>query len=402
MKGFKGMDGNSSNQILVKHTAAVHISNVLTLNQRKIANILLKNAYSTLISHEQHTIQVRDLLKQLGWKASSNSTESLKNDLKFLNTTQLEWNIFKRDKKRSWSISTLLASAKIENGTIFYSYSSALRQALYNPNIYAKLDLMVQQKIKNKHSIVLWEYIMCELSAIRKRRMTTKWVSLDDLRKILGLQNSSTYNSFSTLHRLLKPAIDEINQKSEINVLLEFQKEQRTARALRFVITCNEQISVNEYEKKAELLGISGEQIKKDLADYGHERVDFAMEYTRKQISSGKVINNVAAFYKVALRENWGAEITSDNVKAVQLEMTIEGMPVSSLIKDFLMILKNKVGEPIFNAWFADAVYETTDDNVLIIKASSTFKRDYILSNFTEAIKMATKQFPKITGINVR
>ena len=396
------MDGNNGNQILVKHTAAVHISNVLTLNQRKIANILLKNAYSTLISHEQHTIQVRELLHQLGWRISSNSTESLKNDLIILNTTQLEWNIFKRDKKRSWSISTLLASAKIENGTVFYSYSSALRQALYNPNIYAKLDLMVQQKIKNKHSIVLWEYIMCELSAIGKRQMVTKWISLDDIRKILGLQNSSTYNSFNTLHRLLKSSIDEINQKSEINVFLEFQKEQRTVRALRFVITRREQISTSEYEKKAELLGVSRDQIKNDLADYGRERVDFAMEYTKKQISSGKVINNVAAFYKVALRENWGTQITSENVKAVQLEMVIEDMPVSSIVKDFLMMLRNRIGEPIFNAWFTDAIYETTYDNVLIIKASSTFKRDYILNNFTEAIKIASKQFPKITGINVR
>lgn len=393
------MDGNINNQILVKHTAAVHISNVLTLNQRKIANILLKNAYSTLISHEQHTIQVRDLLCQLGWKASSNSTESLKDDLRILNTTQLEWNIFKRDRKRSWSISTLLASAKIENGTIFYSYSSTMRQALYNPNIYAKLDLMVQQKIRNKHSIVLWEYIMCELSAIGKRQMITKWLFLDDLRKILGLQNSSTYNSFNALHRLIKPAIEEINQKSEINVFLEFQKECRSVRALRFVITRSEQISANEYAKKAELFGISVEQIKNDLADYGPERVHFAMEYTRKQISDGKVINNVAAFYKVALRENWGAQKTSENVKAVQLEMAIEELTVSNLIKNFLMALKNRVGDAIFNSWFADAAYETADDKVLIIKASSSFKRDYILSNFTEAIKEQQDDFLKFRGL---
>ena len=46
-------------------------------------------------------------------------------------------------------------------------------------------------------------------------------------------------------------------------------------------------------------------------------------------------------------------------------------------------------------------MYETTNDNVLIIKTSSTFKRDYILNSFTEIIKATAKEFPKISGINV-
>ncbi len=134
------MQDKSKSPVLMKHTAAVHISNILSLNQRKIANILLRNAYYNLQNNECHTIQVKELLRQLGWKSSSNTTDALKYDLKALNTVQLEWNILKQDRKRTWSITTFLADAKIENGNVTYSYSKALRDALYNPNIYAKLN----------------------------------------------------------------------------------------------------------------------------------------------------------------------------------------------------------------------------------------------------------------------
>ena len=33
--------------VLMKHAAAVHINNQLTMNQRKVANILLLNAYDS-------------------------------------------------------------------------------------------------------------------------------------------------------------------------------------------------------------------------------------------------------------------------------------------------------------------------------------------------------------------
>ena len=386
-------------KFLVKHTAAVHISNILTLNQRKIANVLLKNAYQELISREQHSIKTRDLLRQLGWSDSSSSNDALKKDLKVLNTTQLEWNIFKRDRRRSWNISTMLAGASIENGVITYSYSTVLRQALYNPNIYAKLDLGIQRKIQNKHAIAIWEYVMCELSIIGKRQMVSRWIPLDDIRKLLGLQDKSSYNSFKAFHRVLETAVEEINAKSEIKIETEFQKEKREVKDLRFVVSRYEpQIFTKDHAKAAKMFGLAEEQIKKDLADYGKDRVDSAIKYTSRQIINGKIINNVAAFYKMALRENWKEEVTSENVKAAQIELAIDGMPISDKIKDFLSALKEKIGAGVFNSWFSDAQYEVSEDD----NTSSPFKRDYILNNFSDFISATMKKFPKITGISVR
>lgn len=47
-----------SQQELKKHVAAVHIRNRLSLLERKVANILLLNAYEDLLTQEVHTIKV--------------------------------------------------------------------------------------------------------------------------------------------------------------------------------------------------------------------------------------------------------------------------------------------------------------------------------------------------------
>jgi plasmid replication initiation protein len=391
----------SKNTTLVKHTAAVHINNLLSLNQRKIANILLKNAYSELKNGSWHSMQVRDLLDQLGWKNTSNSTEMIKNDLKVLNSTQLEWNILKMDRKKVWNITTFLSDAKIENGTINYSYSLALRDALYNPNIYAKLDLMVQKRFKTKHAIVLWEYVLGELGAAGKSNVYTsvytRWISLEELRKILGLQGRRTYSSFNALNqKVLIPGLEEVNEKSEINVSMKVRKEMRRIEWVRFIVEKDGVIGTDEdkailLERKngeiADTLGISPEQIVQDVKTYGENRVTFALEYTKKQIDIGKVINNVVAFYKVALRENWSEQVSSSALRKVCLDRNIDEIkgPLGFMI--FMDTLRKRVGDEIFSSWFLNMEFVSKDDDLIVFRTDSAFKRDYITQNFLDKIK---------------
>ncbi len=402
------MSDDNKSTTLVKHTAAIHISNILTLNQRKIANILLKNAYSDLKNGNWHSIQVRDLLNQLGWKNTSNSTEIIKNDLKVLNTVQLEWNIFNRDRKKTWNITTFLSDAKIESGTISYSYSLALRDALYNPNIYAKLDLLVQKLFKTKHAIVLWEYISCELSAAGKSKIYTKWMSLSELRKILGLQESKTYSSFNALNqKVLVPGIEEINKNSGISVVLETRKELRKVEWLRFIVEKPnvsdgklEYASVKNIEF-ADDLGVSFEQTKRDVETYGEDRVRFALEYTKKQIDAGKVINNVIAFYKVALRENWSEQVSSSSIKKSQIDKSFIKNAESGNSMNFISVLRERVGDDVFSSWFLDMVFVSENEDEIIFKTSSAFKRDYIIEKFLDEIKSVVFSVSGNKGVSI-
>ncbi|ETO34917.1 hypothetical protein RFI_02168, partial [Reticulomyxa filosa] len=58
---------------LIKHSAVVHISNNLTATERKISNILLKNAFSNLNKTIKHSISIRDILLELGHAEDRNN-----------------------------------------------------------------------------------------------------------------------------------------------------------------------------------------------------------------------------------------------------------------------------------------------------------------------------------------
>jgi hypothetical protein len=49
-----------------KNVAAIHVSGKLTLLQRKLSNVLLLNAYDTLIHRTSHAIDVRTLCAMIG------------------------------------------------------------------------------------------------------------------------------------------------------------------------------------------------------------------------------------------------------------------------------------------------------------------------------------------------
>ena len=402
------------NNTLIKHTAAIHINNILTLNQRKIANILLKNAYSELNNDKWHTIQVKDLLNQLGWRNTSNITETIKSDLRALNSVQLEWNILNRDRKKSWNITTFLSDVKLEQGTIFYSYSLALRASLYNPSIYAKLDLLVQKLFKTKHSLALWEYISCELSTAGQNSVVTKWMFLDDMRQMLGLQKSKAYLSFKILNqKVLTPSIEEINNKTNISISIQTNKEQRNVVAIRFII--NKFATENTHSKISELVedlgndiqlfGLSIEKIQKDINVFGKERIKSAINYTKKQINSGKIINNIAAFYSLALRENWSEKISSNEIiisrNEKEADEILGHLSGPEIFITFMKRIRNIVGSNHFRCWFADLQFSSINDDTLTLRVNTQFKRDRINLKFQEELKNVFNEDCKKYKINL-
>ena len=74
-----------------KNVAAIHVSGKLTLLQRKLSNVLLLNAYDTLITNSRHQIDARTLCLMIGY--NSNDMDTLKQSLKGLARTVAEWDM---------------------------------------------------------------------------------------------------------------------------------------------------------------------------------------------------------------------------------------------------------------------------------------------------------------------
>ncbi len=225
---------------LKKAAPAIHIASKngrLSFLQRKIGNILLYNAYQDLLSKEIHSIRVRDLAENVGF--NSNDYDLLKTSLKQLRNIAIEWNVLNKDGKEKWGVSSMIAEAQIENGVITYSYPPMLRKLLYNPEIFARIDLRVQKRFSGNYALSLYE------NCYRfKSSGTTGVIPLDTWKKLIGVEAGGTYEIFKNLNRkIVKPAIEEINLVSDIYVTVEYIKEGRKVVGLQFNIVDNAEFS---------------------------------------------------------------------------------------------------------------------------------------------------------------
>ena len=168
---------------LVKHVAAIHVGARLTLVQRKAVNVLLNHAYPSLLNCEEHEIRLKDIANAIG--LNSNNLESLKEALRRLNSTRVEWNILGKDnKEEEWATTTMLAQAKISKGWLNYAYSPELRRHLYRPEIYARINLAIQRTFRSSHALALYE------NCVRFRDVgSTGWITVEDFRKLMGVDD---------------------------------------------------------------------------------------------------------------------------------------------------------------------------------------------------------------------
>ena len=132
---------------VIKHSAAVHIQNNITLLQRRSWNVLLANAYDELPTEEEHHIAVKDLARMLDF--DSKNDNYLKEALEALVGCKVKWNVLDKDGEEEWGVTTLLARAKIRRGICTYAYSPELRRRLHNPRMYARINLGMQNKFES-------------------------------------------------------------------------------------------------------------------------------------------------------------------------------------------------------------------------------------------------------------
>jgi len=220
---------------LIKHTASIHIKASLSLVDRKVLNILLKNAYDEIGKVKYHTIRLAQIQRWVGW--NSKNYEDLKKSLRKLVNTKIEWNIFEKDKKNKWVISSLLASASIAGGKCTYDYPFHLQELLKNPNIYGKINLLTQNHFKSKYSLILWEFLMNHISNTKSTTTGTEWIKIKDYRDLMGVEDKvyAPFKEFS--YNLVRNPIKEINQVSEIEVEANYNKAGDKFNAVRFIIT---------------------------------------------------------------------------------------------------------------------------------------------------------------------
>lgn len=217
---------------LKKHVNAIHCTNNLTLVQRKLFNALLFNAYSELPYKSQFELPARKLCILIGY--NSNDFAKLKQSLLALTTTAIEWNVvdYSSTQTAVWSASSIISSAKLENGVCTYEYSSLMRELLYHPDIYGRLDMTIIPKFKSSYGLALYE------NCIRYQGLSqTPWFPIEVFRKLMGVLGDK-YAAFKDFKkRVLNIAIDEVNKHSSMVINSELKIVNQKVISIRFKLS---------------------------------------------------------------------------------------------------------------------------------------------------------------------
>jgi plasmid replication initiation protein len=287
-----------------KHVAAIHTSGVLSLLERKMVNVLLLNAYDALLTRRTHTLPIKHLCAMLGWD-ESNNIERLQDVLLKLASTPVEFNMME-DGKEVWRVMSMLSYGEIKDGTCTYRYDEYLAERLYDPEIYATINIGVQRRFEGSYALTLYE------NCLRYKVVgSTGWWELNRFKKIVGA-TAAMYDEFKYLKRdvIMKP-VEEINRISDIQLVPEFQKQGRKVTAVRFLITENPQQSLLKPMIQDDHAAIRESQIFKRLLEHGigerlailwilqdEERARQVVEYVEAKARKKQVKGSTAGYIR--------------------------------------------------------------------------------------------------------
>jgi hypothetical protein len=304
-------------QELRKHVGAIHVSNAFSLMQRKLWNVALYFSYEHLLDREEHEIPIGVLAEYAGF--NSHNRAKLKAAVKALTQTLIEWNLLDdAGQEEEWTISTALSAVtfRAKDGMCVFSFSPPLRKKLYQPAVYAKIDLKIVCRFNSGYALALYE------NCFRfKNVKTTGWMSLTTFKKLMGVDGSAYYRNYFRLNqKIIIPAVQEVNEVSDIIVEVEYKRKGRLVDELKF------NISVKPVEGNAPLVGgevvdiqpdngeitnrlvanygLSEPQVKNILAKHGTGYILEVLAKVDKEKAKGK-IKNLAAFTVRAIEDDY-------------------------------------------------------------------------------------------------
>jgi len=408
--------------IFLKPTQGSRLSFVM----RKAYNVLLKNAQEMGIDKEEYRISVTDMINHLEY--DSHDYELLKNYLRKLQGTQVEWDTLGDDGKPDWGVTTLLSRIGIKAGMITYTFESKIKSNLLDPKFYSRIDLRLQNQFRSSFSLILYETCgrySTNPSGVTARLHWTKW------RSLLCGEETKLYDEFKYFNaRVLKKAITEVNLVSDIEVEPIVTKEGRQVTDLQFKVKRKKQEAAkinalnesnSECYKKMLDLGLKEKQAKETLTKYEESLIISTLEMIEKRRGNSGMseVKSIPAYFLHALEKGYAPALSSsskvspskkDDVKSgldkirnefinhqskesrnqfLQLDETLQQVELNSFLSenpDMAKMFKAKGldHKPLFSAlvgWYGKKIFgEPTDSDILNFALQNGFISTALIS----------------------
>lgn len=224
--------------IVLKPTGTVQIANKFSLIERKLINGIIWHSQRNRFESQEYSLPIAQVFQIVGLESSRNY-DIVKDALRALTGTIIEWNFFGEDKNQEWGVCTFLSTGKITRGKVKYRLNPEIVDKVRHPVLFAKIQLLIQSQFKKRHALVLYEFFVDLLSRQKVEKIVIQEVSLEKLQKLLGTDGAKfmEQGNYKFFNRdVLKPSINEINNHSDIVVTYEPIREQRKVAAFTFTV----------------------------------------------------------------------------------------------------------------------------------------------------------------------
>lgn len=287
----------------------------MSLLQRKLANVWLKNAMATQPDDQGwYSIPVRTMAIDAGF--DSNNREYLKQSAEQLMRIVFEWDVLAPQNKRVlWKASVLFPEVEIRPDILRYQISRQMREHVLDPEMYALIDMNVVRKFRKSASIPIYEFCV----RFEKIRITAEmpWQAFRDM--VLGESSEAKayaeYKYFK--QKVLNPCVAEINAESNVTIALLETKIGRRINTLRFSVERKAGVEVEPPIADEEHLELVGEMVrfglpqseaKKLARRHSAKEVRAAVDFTKKRATDKRAskLENPAAYFRQAVAQGWG------------------------------------------------------------------------------------------------
>jgi len=271
---------------LKKSNAVIKTVTPLSLLDHKIIDACIFVARPKVLTQGLHVVDL-DYLK---WLISFNSknNEYLKKAFTKIQQTLIQINIIddKNPEKDLWHSTQLLYDVTITNGKLLFRVPESLQKNIADPKTWTLLSFRIKNKFTSVYAYTLYQ--RCRLDQFRD---TTNWMTVDEFREIMNPGQPGLYTKFQDLQkRVIKPAVEQINEFSDILVTADYKRRGRAITDIRFIIEKNPALDLELDEKdrlpkdiydSLKAFGLANSQIDEFATTYDIPYLAEKIEFTR-------------------------------------------------------------------------------------------------------------------------
>ncbi len=201
----------------------------LTLNDRRIYNCLLANAWDSIGEDVEHVIVKSDL------HFNHESTDRLSSSIERLMAAIVKVRL--PAKRGTTRVQLLGANTEYdsEDGLFRYRFDKDLRKIILDSSIFARIRAEVTFALSSKYALTLYEMIQ------KRGNLKHVWAEtfpLDELRELLGVPKGKLPAFADFNRRALKPALQEVNALGDFGVKVMPVKKGRAVTAVQLAWWC--------------------------------------------------------------------------------------------------------------------------------------------------------------------